>query len=104
MILKNRNFKRTKEDFICLNCGTEVEGNGYTNHCPQCLYSRHVDINPGDRRANCGGLMEPVDLETKNSQYVVSQRCQRCGFERRNKTATGDDFETILKLVAKIKY
>ena len=38
------------EDFICENCGKDVEKSSYTarDHCPYCLYSKHVDINPGD--------------------------------------------------------
>lgn len=40
---KPKNFTRVIEDFICENCGTEVKGNGYTNHCPKCLWSKHVD-------------------------------------------------------------
>jgi Zn finger protein HypA/HybF involved in hydrogenase expression len=48
-------FKRTIEDFTCEHCGEQVTGNGFTNHCPQCLWSKHVDIDPGDRLALCGG-------------------------------------------------
>ncbi|HYC79501.1 MAG TPA: RNHCP domain-containing protein, partial [Candidatus Binatia bacterium] len=53
-------FQRTPENFVCENCGTKVSGNGYTNHCPNCLYSKHVDNNPGDRLNKCHGLMEPI--------------------------------------------
>ena len=60
-----KQFQRKKENFVCEHCGQEVIGNGYTNHCPSCLHSKHVDINPGDRAETCGGLMEPVDLELK---------------------------------------
>ena len=60
-----KRFSRRTEDFTCEHCGTKVKGNGYTNHCPQCLYSKHVDINPGDRLSDCGGLMEPIDIEQK---------------------------------------
>ena len=42
-------FTRKVEDFTCEHCGREVHGNGYTNHCPHCLHSKHVDVNPGDR-------------------------------------------------------
>ena len=46
------NFTEIDEEFICENCGRKVEPLGYScrNHCPYCLYSKHVDINPGDRR------------------------------------------------------
>lgn len=52
------------ERFICRNCGMEVvpmgAGSNHRNHCPNCLHSRHLDIEPGDRESDCGGLMEPV--------------------------------------------
>ena len=93
-----KKFSRKTEDFVCQNCGTEVQGNGYTNHCPKCLYSKHVDINPGDRAADCGGLMEPIDLELKEGQYIIIQRCRECGFIRKNKVVDSDDFSAVLKL------
>ena len=94
-------FQRKKENFVCENCGTEVMGNGYTNHCPKCLYSKHVDINPGDRAEKCGGLMVPIDIEIKNGQYIIIHRCQKCGITRRNKACENDDFEAILALAKK---
>ena len=93
-----RQFQPRKENFVCENCGAEVKGNGYTNHCPHCLYSKHVDINPGDRQETCGGLMEPVDLELKDGKYILVHRCQKCGFERRNRVCEEDDFEAVLML------
>ena len=93
-----RQFQRRKENFVCENCGAEVKGNGYTNHCPHCLYSKHVDINPGDRLETCGGLMIPVDLELKDGRYILVHRCQKCGLERRNKVCEGDNFEVVLSL------
>jgi len=85
-----KKFQRTIEDFTCGHCGTEVTGNGYTNHCPQCLYSRHVDINPGDRSETCGGLMEPTGLEQKGDNWNILHKCRKCGIERRCKTLPGD--------------
>lgn len=93
-----RRFQRTREDFTCEHCGAEVRGNGYTNHCPRCLWSKHVDINPGDRAEDCGGLMEPVDLELKDGRYVLVHRCQKCGFVRRNKVCDEDDFAAVIAL------
>ena len=97
-----KKFNRNIEDFTCENCGTEVQGNGYTNHCPNCLFSKHVDINPGDRSAECGGLMEPVGLEIKNGEYIIIHRCKKCGFTRKNKTSPDDDFEAVLSLSRKL--
>ena len=93
-----RLFQRKKENFLCEHCGASVEGNGYTNHCPKCLYSKHVDINPGDRAEDCQGLMEPWDLELKDGKYIIFNRCQKCGFIRRNKVCDEDNFEEVLKL------
>lgn len=93
-----KQFSRTPEDFVCEHCGTKVSGNGYTNHCPNCLYSKHVDINPGDRAAECGGLMKPLDLELKDGKYVIIHRCQKCGFTRKNKVIDEDNFDAVLEL------
>ena len=98
-----KQFQRRQEDFICEHCGAHVKGNGYTNHCPQCLYSKHVDINPGDRAEKCGGLMEPIDLILKDGEYILVHRCQKCGFERRNKVSKNDNFESILHIARQKK-
>lgn len=96
----SKKFQRCQEDFICQQCGTVVEGTGYTNHCPKCLWSKHVDVNPGDRAATCGGMMEPVSIELKKNQYIILHRCLKCGFEKRNKAASNDSFEKIIEIVS----
>ena len=83
-------FKRKKENFVCEKCGAVVKGNGYTNHCPRCLWSKHVDINPGDRMCLCRGLMEPVEVVKKGDSFRVLHRCIRCGFQRWNKASEHD--------------
>lgn len=93
-----RKFQRTIEDFICENCGTKTKGNGYTDHCPKCLWSRHVDINPGDREADCGGIMEPIGVEVKNKEYIIDYKCTRCGYKHRVKSASEDSLDEMLKL------
>lgn len=95
----NKKFERTIEDFVCEHCGREVKGNGYTNHCPQCLWSKHVDINPGDRREECKGLMQPSQVTLKEGEYVILHKCIRCGFTRNNKTVKEDNFDTLVKIV-----
>lgn len=54
------------ESFTCKVCGRLVVPNGagsdHRNHCPYCLSSQHLDIEPGDREADCGGTMEPVTV------------------------------------------
>lgn len=91
-------FRRHREDFDCLHCGTRVHSTGYTNHCPHCLWSRHVDIAPGDRAAQCRGAMEPVAALHERGETVVLQRCVRCGHTWRNRAAPGDDRAVILAL------
>lgn len=95
-------FQRKKEDFQCEKCGALVSGDGYTNHCPKCLWSKHVDNFPGDRAATCGGLMEPVFLEPENGGQKLTHHCVVCGYEKKNKTAENDDFEALLALSRRI--
>jgi len=91
-------FIRTKENFVCEHCGREVVGTGYTNHCPECLWSKHVDIDPGDRLEKCGGLMEPIGTEEQGREWRVIQKCQSCGKVRKNKISPEDDFEEVIKV------
>ncbi|RKU25601.1 hypothetical protein C6499_14735 [Candidatus Poribacteria bacterium] len=98
----NKKFQRHIEDFTCAHCGTAVKGDGYTNHCPECLWSRHVDINPGDRSAFCQGMMEPVGFTVKHGDYILTHRCTTCGIEKNNKTSKNDNFEAILRLQGEI--
>jgi hypothetical protein len=92
----NHSFARRVEDFTCEHCGQAVVGDGYTNHCPACLWSKHVDLAPGDRAANCGGLMPPLAVERKAQAYRILHRCQVCGAEKWNQASPADDFEQLL--------
>jgi len=91
----SKRFTRRREDFTCRYCGTEVAGNGYTNHCPKCLWSRHVDVNPGDRAEECGGMMRPVSLDQKRGAFVIVHRCITCGCERKNKASEEDNLLAV---------
>lgn len=77
--------------FRCENCGADVlplTNGSYRNHCPFCLYSKHVDFRPGDRKSSCHGLMEPIDLIYKAKKgYQIVHRCLKCGVRRVNKVA-----------------
>ena len=98
------NFTVIDEEFVCENCGNKVPKLGYScrNHCPVCLYSKHVDINPGDRAENCHGILEPVGLETNSKKgYVIIFKCKKCGEIRRNKAAEDDNMDLIISLSAK---
>jgi hypothetical protein len=89
-------FTRTIEDFTCQHCGAKVLGNGYTNHCPLCLWSKHVDVNPGDRANECGGMMKPMGVEMEQGEFVILHKCEKCGSTKRNKTDKIDDLNKIL--------
>lgn len=91
-------FTRRKENFICAHCGICIVGTGYTNHCPHCLWSKHVDVDPGDRAENCGGLMEPIALEGSTPNYRIVHRCLSCGAERRVNVNAADDPRALLAL------
>lgn len=100
--LPTKKFTRTIEDFSCDHCGFFVRGTGYTNHCPKCLWSKHVDINPGDRAGECGGLMEPISVEIKEKEYVITQQCIICNHERKNSMNPDDDLTALIELSTKI--
>lgn len=88
------------ENFICENCGKEVKKLNYSarDHCPNCLYSKHVDIMPGDRQSNCHGLMKPFEIEKYRNTYKIIYKCQKCNKIKKNIIAKDDDFEKIIEL------
>ena len=95
------NFVVIDEEFICENCGFHVTKLGYScrNHCPKCLYSKHIDINPGDRKETCHGKLEPIGIETNSKKgYVIVFKCQKCGAIRKNKVAEDDNMDLIIEL------
>ncbi len=94
-------FKRKLEDFVCENCNIEVKGNGYTNHCPGCLFSKHVDVTPGDRLAGCGGLMKPINIEGTEKEYVLTHKCVTCNHTKRNKVANNDSIDVLVQIAKK---
>jgi hypothetical protein len=95
----SQKFQKKVEDFICEHCGEQVFGDGYTNHCPRCLWSKHVDINPGDRAATCGGLMVPEETVLEHGVQHLVHRCRRCGYIKKNKVSPQDNFEALLTLM-----
>ena len=57
-----------------------------------------MDINPGDRAADCGGMMEPIKTEEKSGDFDIVHQCQKCGHKKKNKIAFNDNFEEIIKI------
>lgn len=95
-------FIKKTEDFICEHCGQKVQGTGYTNHCPKCLWSKHVDISPGDRQSDCGGGMKPVDIYYQSGDWLVIHWCEKCGEKSKNKITPDDDFDEVVRLEKEI--
>lgn len=94
------------ETFICKVCGREVvhygAGTTHRNHCPNCLSSLHLDIEPGDREADCGGVMEPIAVWVrKNGEWAVVHRCKRCGTLSSNRIAADDNPMKLMSLALK---
>lgn len=102
-MVNSKKFIKKKENFTCAQCGVFVEGNGYTNHCPQCLWSKHVDIHPGDRKSLCGGMMRPEQIEIQSGEYSIVHKCVICKHSKRNKTSPNDNFEVILSFFSQKK-
>lgn len=98
-----KKFQMRDEGFICVVCGREVLPLGYTarDHCPFCLYSLHVDNNPGDRKNICQGKLKPIDVEKFKDTYKIIYQCEKCGEIHKNIIAKDDDIDKIIKLMAK---
>jgi Zn finger protein HypA/HybF involved in hydrogenase expression len=97
-----KQFQKNKEDFVCEKCGNQVVGNGFTNHCPKCLWSKHVDVYPGDRQAECGGMMRATKIEIEKGEWVLTHTCEKCTYSKRNKISKEDDVEKITEIAKKI--
>jgi DNA-directed RNA polymerase subunit RPC12/RpoP len=99
-----KTFTKKVENFICAHCGAEVIGNGYTNHCPKCLWSCDVDINPGDRASNCGGMMKPISVSFEKNEFIIKHKCEKCGKEKRQHAAENDNTDELIKLSTNPKF
>ena len=77
-------------------------GSQHRNHCPNCLSSLHVDVEPGDRASDCGGIMEPIAVWVrKNGEWAVIHRCRRCGALSSTRTAADDNPRKLLSIAMK---
>ena len=88
-----------QEPYICGNCGIEIMGGRYNNHCPQCLWSQHVDDKiPGDRSSDCQGMMKPVGVFQKKGKWRIKQECTKCEHTFIIDSSPEDDFSIIIEL------
>ncbi len=117
---KNRGFK-------CINCQKWVSINPYIgtnnrNHCPYCLWSKHVDMQiPGDRLSSCSVGMKPIAITMKKAgvdmlghkkigEIMLVHKCIKCEKISINRIAADDNekeiinvFNNSLNLDSKIK-
>lgn len=94
--MQGKKFTDINESFTCAHCGEQVlpSSRSCRNHCPHCLHSLHLDVFPGDRAADCGGLMVPVAVHYHSKKgYQIVHECQRCGTRTRNIAALGDELQ-----------
>ncbi len=95
-------FIARQEPFVCEHCGLDViplERGSYRNHCPFCLWSKHVDKDgPGDRAATCLALMQPVSLDHDGKKgWMIVHECLRCKKRIPNKAAPDDAIAEWMK-------
>lgn len=94
------------EAFTCKVCGRLVvpggAGSDHRNHCPNCLSSQHLDNEPGDRSAECGGVMDSIAVWVrKNGEWAIIHRCRICGALSSNRIAADDNPMKLMSLAMK---
>lgn len=94
------------DTFTCKVCGRlctpENAGSDHRNHCPNCLSSLHLDIEPGDRASDCGGIMEPIAIWVrKGGEWAIIHRCRRCGALSANRVAADDNPMKLMSIAMK---
>ncbi len=97
---------RRTTSFRCVHCRVDVApdapGTAHRNHCPTCLWSRHVDDEPGDRASDCQSSMEPIAIAVqKDGEWVLIHRCNGCGTLHSNRTAGDDNVLLLVRLAVK---
>ncbi len=91
------------ESFTCRSCGWLVvpggAGSDHRNHCPNCLTSVHLDIEPGDRESDCHGMMTPIAVWVrKGGEWAIVHRCLDCGTMSSNRIAADDNPMKLMSL------
>ena len=99
-----KKFSSNDQEFICENCHKKVNKLVYTSrdHCPFCLYSKHVDINPGDRLNECKGLLKPISIIKYKNTYKIVYKCLKCGTIHKNIVANDDNYDEIIKISSQV--
>ncbi|MBR4231404.1 MAG: RNHCP domain-containing protein [Bacilli bacterium] len=100
-----KKFKMIDDGFVCEECHQKVEPLKVSarDHCPYCLCSKHVDINPGDRQNKCQGILKPISIDKFKDTYKIVYKCDKCKEIHRNIMAIDDDFDKILEVMKNAK-
>jgi hypothetical protein len=105
----------SEEVFMCRYCHAAVythpaiSGVQNRNHCPYCLWSRHVDHSrAGDRMSACKASMQPIGLTMKRShnkyggivtgELMLVHLCNECGKLSINRIAADDVAERLMEI------
>jgi hypothetical protein len=112
-------LKGEKEEgnFRCEHCNqlvidTEYVGTHHRNHCPSCLWSKHVDKEKsGDRLSTCNSMMKPVGItfkqegidkygHTREGELMLVHMCDKleCKKASINRIAGDDNPQEILNI------
>jgi DNA-directed RNA polymerase subunit RPC12/RpoP len=97
-------FKMINESFVCENCWQMIEKHpkgSARNHCPFCLYSKHLDhLSPWDRLSKCQSIMKPIWIDhKKNKWWMIKHQCIKCHKEIINKIAPDDHYIEFIQLL-----
>jgi len=95
--------------FKCSHCKhwvviNEFIGTANRNHCNMCLWSKHVDIEKGDRKEDCHGGMKPVGLTFKHEGFgrqgelMLIHECAACERLSINRIAADDNEDRVLEV------
>ncbi len=101
--MKPKRFTIINEAFTCELCGHKNPPANKTcrDHCRNCLYSKHVDINPGDRAETCHGILRPLKFEIKGAEIKqIIFQCEKCQKIRKNKPAEDDNKDCIWNIMS----
>jgi hypothetical protein len=110
-----KRFYPSQQDFTCKHCRNWVSVDAILssvsnrNHCPYCLWSRHVDLYAaGDRLSACKGNMKPIGLTFKRQrkkygsflqgELMLIHQCVECGAVSINRLAADDDVERLFSV------
>lgn len=105
--------EKKKEGFQCSHCHAWVSlkaaGTKHRNHCPECLWSKHVG-RLEQLREICSGAMIPIGLTFKKEgidkytgkprqgELMIIHQCTKCGKISINRLAGDDNPDAVMKI------